>query len=90
MRSPPTPRLSFLRSAPYPPQKIAEKFPSVSIGSYPNTQREYKLYTTKLCFDGRDESAITAAVAAAREAIPKTFDSLPAEGKTSAEPAVAK
>lgn len=60
------------------PQKVAEKFSSVSIGSYPNTQKDGpKLFTTKLTFDGRDPEAIGAAVAAVREAVPETFDKLP-------------
>ena len=56
--------------------RVAEAHASVSIGSYPNTQRGDTRFTTKLCFDGRDADAVAAAVAAARAAI-KTFDTLP-------------
>lgn len=60
-------------------QKIAETYPTVSIGSYPNTQRDGpKLFTTKLTFDGRDPEAIAAAVKAVKEAVADTFDELPA------------
>lgn len=51
----------------------------MSIGSYPNTQRDGpKLFTTKLTFDGRDPEAIAAAVKAVKEAVADTFDELPA------------
>ena len=55
---------------------VAQSHLDVQIGSYPNTERGDKRYTTKLCFDGRDAAALDAAVAATRAAI-ATFDELP-------------
>jgi molybdopterin-biosynthesis enzyme MoeA-like protein len=46
---------------------IAEAHPTVQIGSYPKTTDEQH-YTTKLCFEGRDQADVAAAVVAAREA----------------------
>lgn len=53
--------------------KVAAAFPTVTIGSYPNTIRGDARFTAKLCFDSRDEEALAKAVAATREVIP-TFD----------------
>ena len=67
---------------------VAEAHPSVSIGSYPNTTRGDRRFTTKLCFDSREPDALAAAVAAVRAAI-KTFDELPAAPPTAGAPAAA-
>lgn len=53
--------------------EVADKHPLVSIGSYPNTDRADKRYTTKLCFDGRDAQALQAAMSDTRSVI-ATFD----------------
>ena len=47
---------------------IATAHPAVQIGSYPRTTDEQN-YTTKLCFEGRDEADVVAAVQAARAAV---------------------
>ena len=44
---------------------VAEAHPSVSIGSYPNTTRGDRRFTTKLlCFDSREPDALAAAKSA--------------------------
>jgi hypothetical protein len=56
--------------------QVAKAHTGVSIGSYPNTASgdAADAYKVKLAFTSRDAGALDAALAAARAALPETFE----------------
>ena len=53
--------------------EIADAYPSVDIGSYPNTSKDSRTYTTKFVLHSRQEDAIAQASKAILDRIPSCW-----------------